>query len=173
MNDEQILDMIFQNNGEFVFDKLKSNAPPKVDPSVQQKIKLLEKKAIEFSEKGNYQEALLELDKALELCSNWGSVWNNKAQVHKLMSELEKALECLDKAIEFGDVPVLRQAYTQRAIIKKELGQSFEEDLKLGAQYGNEIAKSMIQQNPFAKMCNAIMTDILLTNSAANDQRDQ
>ncbi|KAH6566816.1 hypothetical protein BASA60_009303 [Batrachochytrium salamandrivorans] len=48
----------------------------------------------------------------------------------------------------------LKQAYTQRAIIKKKRGDlsGADEDFIKGAQYGNEVAKGMVKNNPYAKL---------------------
>jgi hypothetical protein len=58
---------------------------------------------------------------------------------------------------------VLRQAFTQRAVIKRKMGDSCgaDRDFAMGALHGNEIAKGIVRQNPFAKMCNAIVMEAL------------
>ena len=54
---------------------------------------------------------------------------------------------------------MLKQAYTQRAVIKKKQGDESgaDRDFAMGAQHGNDFAKGMVRQNPFAKLCNQVL----------------
>ena len=94
------------------------------------------------------------------------------AQAHRLNNDEESALKDLNHAIEFGhgSYQTLKQvwrneqsksqndyqfqAYTQRAIIHKKRGDlaQAELDFEKGAQFGNEIAMSVVKSNPYAKL---------------------
>jgi hypothetical protein len=66
-------------------------------------------------------------------------------------------------AIELGDIKVQRQAYTQRAIIKKAKGNLLEaeEDFAQGARLGNPVAKHEVKSNPYAQSCNEMLQDVM------------
>ncbi|KAJ3297718.1 Tetratricopeptide repeat protein 36 [Borealophlyctis nickersoniae] len=73
-----------------------------------------------------------------------------------MQGRTDEALADLDKAVELGagDAVVLKQAYTQRAILRKSMGdlEGSENDFAQGARLGNEIAKAAVANNPYAKM---------------------
>ncbi|KAJ3048413.1 hypothetical protein HK102_012699, partial [Quaeritorhiza haematococci] len=77
------------------------------------------------------------------------------AQAYRMKGETDLALQDLELAIQHGvrNNNILKQAYTQRAIIKKQKGDiaGAEADFALGAKYGNHIAKAVVRNNPYAK----------------------
>jgi tetratricopeptide (TPR) repeat protein len=127
------------------------------------KIKQKENDAILLAESKDYECALSTLTVIIEEYPYYGSAYNNRAQVYRIMGNENSALVDIEKAIEYGDGSVLKQAYTQRAIIKKKVGdeQGAELDFQKGAQYGNKVAKSAVKNNPFAKMCNEMVNQII------------
>lgn len=98
------------------------------------------------------------------------SAYNNRAQVFRILDKDDEALLDIENAIELGTTGssrnVLKQAYTQRAVIKKKQGDKYgaDRDFAMGAQHGNEIAKGMVRQNPFAKLCNRIVSEAMLAS---------
>lgn len=109
-------------------------------------------------------------------------VYNNRAQAYRCLNMDGDALQDLDKAIELGNAQkqysVLRQAYTQRAIIRKkkldslvclEQNEHIEieknellKDFQLGAKYGNKIAAYYaVKLNPYAALCNDMLKTIM------------
>jgi hypothetical protein len=44
-----------------------------------------------------------------------------------------------------------------------------QEDFRLGAQYGNDVAKAMVKNNPYAKLCNNIVSLAMAELNAKND----
>jgi hypothetical protein len=68
----------------------------------------------------------------------------------------------LDYAINHShplQVSVLKQAYTQRALLKRHFGdvEGAQRDFEQGASYGSELAQNIaVQGNVFAQMGNAI-----------------
>jgi Flp pilus assembly protein TadD len=67
---------------------------------------------------------LEKLSQAITICDYYASVYNNRAQVYRLKNDLESAVTDLEQAMKYGvgQPKVLRQAYTQRAIIRKQQG---------------------------------------------------
>jgi hypothetical protein len=84
-----------------------------------------------------------------------------------MRDNLEAAIKDLNYVIEDigqGQPKILRQAYTQRAIIKRQQGDliSSRKDFELGAKLGNPIARNFaVNENPYAKMCNQVMMEVM------------
>lgn len=93
---------------------------------------------------------------------------------------MEGALKDLDYVIEDigeGQPKILKQAYTQRAIIRKQTGdlEGSRKDFSVGAKLGNPIARSIaVSENPYAKMCNQVMMQVMnqerMRSSAENNK---
>lgn len=84
----------------------------------------LELKAVEQASSKQMQEALGTFARALALWPEGASIYNNRAQVHRLLNQLDEAKADLDQAILLSDGGtkhqnelVSRQAYCQRALI--------------------------------------------------------
>ncbi|KAI8853700.1 hypothetical protein BC829DRAFT_381951 [Chytridium lagenaria] len=105
-------------------------------------------------------EALQGFTACIELWPSYASAYNNRMKGDK-----EASLKDLDLAIEYGegDAKILKQAYSQRGFLKKHFGDDAgaEVDLALGAKYGNELAKAAVRNNPYAKMCNAMVREAM------------
>jgi tetratricopeptide (TPR) repeat protein len=157
-NDQQILDMIFSNDMAPLNDTAVN--PPTIDPNELMKLKQMELEAVQVSEADPLQ-AIDILTKAIHINSQYGSLYNNRAQLYRIRGDLEHALKDLDMAVEYGDYAVLKQAFTQRALVKKQLGLPFEQDFEKGAQFGNDIAKEQVRNNPIAKLCNETLLHVL------------
>ncbi|CEP08351.1 hypothetical protein [Parasitella parasitica] len=90
-----------------------------------------------------------------------------RAQVYRMNNELDKALGDLDHVISDigeGQPKILRQAYTQRAIIKRQQGDlvGSRQDFEMGAKLGNPVARNIAAaENPYAKMCNQVMMEVM------------
>jgi hypothetical protein len=92
------------------------------------------------------------------------SLYNNRAQIYRLQKRFQNALNDLDLAIKYAPTSdLLGTAYTQRAVLKKELGDvvGSNQDFELGAKYGHPLAKSQISNNPYAKLCNSIVAEAM------------
>ncbi|CAO3624785.1 unnamed protein product [Cunninghamella echinulata] len=75
-------------------------------------------------------------------------------------------MEDLSQVIKLGEgqPKVLRQAYTQRAILKRQQGDVIgsRADFEMGAKLGNPIAKNIaVNENPYSKLCNQIMMEVM------------
>jgi hypothetical protein len=84
-----------------------------------------------------------------------------------MQDNLDAALKDLDLVIDDigqGQPKILKQAYTQRAIIRKQQGDitGSRQDFEMGAKLGNPIAKNFaVSENPYAKMCNQVMMEVM------------
>ncbi|KAJ1920351.1 hypothetical protein H4219_001326 [Mycoemilia scoparia] len=132
--------------------------------AIPDKYKKLEASAVVDAEKGDFEAAVSKLSEILELYNDYASAYNNRAQVYRLLGQTKSALNDLEKAIEFGDATTLGHAYTQRAIIKKSMGDADAayQDFVSGSKYGNEVAKkAAVHENPYAKLCNATVSEAM------------
>lgn len=90
-----------------------------------------------------------------------------RAQLYRMQDNLEGAIKDLDYVINDigeGQPKILRQAYTQRAIIKRQQGDinGSQKDFEMGAKLGNPIARNFaVSENPYAKMCNQVMMQVM------------
>ncbi|KAJ3273762.1 Tetratricopeptide repeat protein 36 [Terramyces sp. JEL0728] len=142
-----------------------SNEAPEqeIDPSLLMRLKQFEFEAVDAAQKEDYNKALEFLDSAIALHSTYASAFNNRAQVYRILGETDKALQDIKVAIKYGGPATLKQAYTQRAVIHKNAGEEAEaeKDFAKGAQYGNEIAQAMVKNNPYAKLCNQMVSEAM------------
>ncbi|TPX32463.1 hypothetical protein SmJEL517_g04479 [Synchytrium microbalum] len=159
-NDEAVLSVVFNEEQEYSVQDIEEfretpDVPP-IDESLRTELITLEKQAVKEAESGNLQAALFTLTKCISMCGWYSSGYNNRAQVYRLLNDTIRAMEDLDRAIYYAgsDNKVLGNAFTQRAIIKRNLGDQAgsEADFGLGARYGNEIAKTAVRSNPVAKL---------------------
>lgn len=104
---------------------------------------------------------------------DYASGLNNRAQVHQLRGNVERALADLKKAIELLDIPnckcaanqkVLSQALCQRALIfrfQNDENRSYA-DFQRAAALGNEFAKQqVVKLNPYAALCNSMLSQMI------------
>ncbi|ORX45494.1 hypothetical protein DM01DRAFT_1340008 [Hesseltinella vesiculosa] len=171
LNDDAVLELMFNPDAQGVpFDSVaqtvQHNPLKEIDPSILMELKSLETQAVELAEKDDLEGALMLLNQCIEKEPEYASVYNNRAQIFRLQNDNESALQDLDKVIQLGagQPKVLRQAYTQRAIIKRQQGdmKGANQDFELGAKYGNPLARNYtVNENPYAKMCNQIMVEVM------------
>ncbi|RKP14934.1 hypothetical protein BJ684DRAFT_7831, partial [Piptocephalis cylindrospora] len=131
----------------------------------------LEGKAIKAAENNDLDTALHHCDQAISLEPTYASAYNNKAQILRMSKKSKIALDSLNLAIQHahGDKRILRQAYTQRAILRKEMGdqEGSASDFEMGAKYGHTLAKAAATaENPYAKMCHAMVMESLRNEGA-------
>lgn len=125
-----------------------------LDEDVDIGTKQLELEGLEFVAVIDYEAALVKFNEALERSPSFGSVYNNRAQLFRLMGRDTEARSDLDLAIQYGGGRTLKQAYTQRAVMKRNCGDldGADDDFKMGAKHGSAIAKGMVADNPYSKM---------------------
>lgn len=121
---------------------------------------MLEQQGIELAERNLMDQALEKLNLAITICDRYASAYNNRAQVYRILKRNSDAIHDLNSAIKWAsNIKILGMAYTQRAILYKELGDidNSNNDFLNGAKYGNPIAKSHISNNPYAKLCSTMV----------------
>ncbi|KAJ3368318.1 Tetratricopeptide repeat protein 36 [Kappamyces sp. JEL0680] len=170
--DSSVLDAIFNAKGtahalilpegEIVLNPA-TGPEQEIEPGLLMQLRQLETDAVSLAEEKRYQQALELLTRAIDQCPTYASAYNNRAQTYRLMNLTKEALLDIEKAIELGGPSTLKQAYTQRAIIKKSLGDQTgsDEDFAKGAQFGNDTAKAMVKENPYAKLCNQMISEAM------------
>ncbi|KAF9086486.1 Tetratricopeptide repeat protein 36 [Mortierella sp. GBA35] len=168
--DAKILDMVFNPEGTMLPDKetegMLNAEPVVIEPELLKKLRDVEAQAILLAEKDDIDGAIAKFTEVINLCPNYASAYNNRAQAYRIQNNDTAALQDLDKAIEHagGQVPILKQAYTQRGIIKKARGEkeAAQADFERGARYGNPVAKAVsVQDNPISQLCGAMVMEML------------
>ncbi|KAJ1822294.1 hypothetical protein LPJ56_000885 [Coemansia sp. RSA 2599] len=186
--DAKLVDVLFSSalDGEFVRDQLTGTYKPhdytassttqsstieankaryKIPEELKSALETLERQAIRTAESGQLDEAIGELSKILSSHRYYSSAYNNRAQVYRLMGNLEDALRDLDRAIEYAqEERVLGQAYTQKAIILRSKGDQDGAyyNFSMGARLGNEVAiMAAPKENPYAKLCGKMVSEAM------------
>lgn len=72
--------------------------------------------------KENYEDAIVNYDKAIELNSSFVSAWNNKGIALSRLKRYEDAINCYDKAIEIE--PSHANAWYNKAKAFRDMGQT-------------------------------------------------
>lgn len=171
--------------------------PVELSPNDLQAIEL-EKRAIDDTEKslkldqtthGLQKEQLLQqakarLENAITLAPKRASLYNNLAQVLRLLESVLKLndptvnftnqiFEKLNTSIELStsscattatDLNNAKQAYTQRAIMHQLLGdlETAQLDHEKAAELGSDFSKKeLVNINPYAAMCNAMLSEVM------------
>ncbi len=76
--------------------------------------------ACQLCEQANYVEAILALNKAIELDPYYPQAWNHRGNVLSMMQRYAEALGCYEKAITLR--PDYHQAYFNRGLLFAEMG---------------------------------------------------
>ncbi|KAG0351725.1 Tetratricopeptide repeat protein 36, partial [Gamsiella multidivaricata] len=168
--DAKILDMVFNPEGTMLPDKetetMLNTETTAIDPELLKKVKALETEAVLLADKDDIDGAIKKFTELIEMCPTYASGYNNRAQAYRIQNNSAAALKDLDKAIEYGNgqTAILKQAYTQRGIIKKLEGDKdgAQVDFERGARFGNPVAKAVsVQDNPISQLCGAMVMEML------------
>lgn len=167
--DNNVLETILNStDGEINLITITGEEEEQIDNGLLCRAKQLENEAVQMVQGQDvsievYQRAIKLLDNAIEMVPRYGSLYNNRAQMKRLQGKFKEAFQDVEKAIEFGDSSVLKQAYMQRAILHKQNNNQMLADLdfKKAASFGNLLAKSTVKENPYAKMCNQMLTQVM------------
>ncbi|TRY75778.1 hypothetical protein TCAL_07025 [Tigriopus californicus] len=127
--------------------------------------KALEQKAIAACDAGCYPKALELLAQALDVAPERAAIYNNRAQVYRLMNQDLEAKMDLNRAIDLsqGRGRSACQAFCQRGLLWRKEGNDPEAmaDFRRSAELGSEFAKSLlVQLNPYAAMCNKMLKNV-------------
>lgn len=159
LTDDAILDQIFGTSPSNTYLEEDASAN-KLSPELLMTLKQIEFDALSLAEQHKYEESAAKFTKAIELCPSYGSAYNNRGQVYRLMNKTEDALRDIEHALKYGGAEILKQAYTQRGLIRRDCGNTkeAEDDFRMGAKYGNKFAKAVVRSNPYAQLCNDIVS---------------
>lgn len=137
-----------------------------IDP----KIRELEIEAIRLAE-NNPSEALKLVDEiAFKLGSdymrNYPSLWNNKAQILRLLGRTEEAHHLLNQILQIDNLnkTVRRQASAQRGWLLYRAGDreaAFTDFRRAGELGCGESRRMAAKCNPYAAMCNQMLQEII------------
>ncbi|KAI9021625.1 hypothetical protein CLU79DRAFT_752506 [Phycomyces nitens] len=171
ISDDAVLELIFNPDVQglpldSISQSITNTSVCTLSPGRVEELKNLEKEAVKLAEKNETDGALELLNKCIDMEPAYGSAYNNRAQLYRMLHKNNEALDDLNKVISLaeGQPKILKQAYTQRAILKRQNGDIMgsKEDFAIGAKYGNPIARNItIQDNPYAKMCNQVMLQVM------------
>ncbi|KAI8366917.1 hypothetical protein BD560DRAFT_436038 [Blakeslea trispora] len=173
ISDDAVLEFLFNpENQGLPLDAISSTVDtnPKYTFSAETlaKLELMEKEAVLSVERDqDTDKALSILNQCIEAEKNYASAYNNRAQIYRMSNKLDEALQDLNYVIEDvgeGQPKILRQAYTQRAVIKRQQGDVLgsRKDFEIGARLGNPLARQIaVNENPYAKMCNQVMMEVI------------
>ncbi|KAJ6224381.1 hypothetical protein RDWZM_002926 [Blomia tropicalis] len=169
LNDQKVLAFMFD---PFLLETINSEEPNEIVEEIkeltleQKQAKQLELEGIEFCNSNQSEQALNKFNAAAELWPNRASIYNNRAQVYRLINRIDDAFDDLNRAISLSDQTnplVARQAYCQRGLIHllRENREQGINDMKLAAEMGNGFAKSYIAKlNPYAALCNQMLKEM-------------
>ncbi|KAJ2525341.1 hypothetical protein GGI11_000092 [Coemansia sp. RSA 2049] len=132
-------------------------------------LKARERQAVRLAETGGVSEAVDQLSTIIDDCPFYASAYNNRAQANRLLgSSADAILADLELAIRFANPDnsdgVLGQAYTQKGIVYRALGNQDEafNSFSMGAKYGNEVSKMAApKENPYAKLCGKMVSQAM------------
>ncbi|KAJ3019277.1 UNVERIFIED_CONTAM: Tetratricopeptide repeat protein 36 [Siphonaria sp. JEL0065] len=175
--DDKILDAIFSQDFSALDESnniAKGNTTTKkepiypiADPETLAKLVSLEKLGVEAAENNDLELAVKHFSGCIDSWPWYPSAYNNRAQAWRMIGENGKAKEDVEEAIKYaegqGDEKVLKMAYAQSAVLKKNEGDlvGAEAALLMSARMGNEISKAAVKNNPYAKLCSNMVTELM------------
>ena len=135
-------------------------------------VKRLELEAIKLSESCSYNCALDLIEEALKLDQNDPSIYNNKAQILRLIGDDNSALKCLNLAIKLSSATpkpksskkVLHLASAQRGWLHfrfDRIEEAFDDFERAGELGCLESRRMAVRCNHYAAMCNQMMQEII------------
>ncbi|XP_028975860.1 tetratricopeptide repeat protein 36 [Esox lucius] len=139
-------------------------------------VKELEIQGVKAAEAGDLNVAVRRFSQAVEMLPQRASAYNNRAQARRLQGDIEGALEDLDRAIsQSGGVGrTACQALVQRGLLLRLVQQDdrARDDFQRAAALGSEFArKQVVVLNPYAALCNRMLTEVIgkLSDPAESD----
>lgn len=170
--DKQILNSILNPQlpiGEAVYDE---DIPEHIrdeeeDTEEVRNSKEVELEGVKCAEVGNFGASIEFFTRAIKIAPWRPSCHNNRAQAYRLNGDVDSAFNDLNEAIRLGEGKkgkTICQAYCQRALIHKlrRRDAKAEEDFRRAANLGSQFAKAqLVQMNPYAAMCNNMLSDVM------------
>uniref|UniRef100_T1JJI5 Tetratricopeptide repeat protein 36 homolog n=1 Tax=Strigamia maritima TaxID=126957 RepID=T1JJI5_STRMM len=166
-NDRAVLDAIFGNLSpidECPDLEATANIENGDMSAISDTINQLELDGVRAAESGDFLHSIDYFTRAIELSPN-ASAYNNRAQAHRLNSNVDAALSDLNDAIRLsnGRGRVAREALCQRGLIYRLKGRCEDSrtDFEAASLLGSSFAKSaLVQLNPYAALCNQMLTEV-------------
>ncbi|KAF7639281.1 TPR_REGION domain-containing protein [Meloidogyne graminicola] len=168
--DKEVLNMILNPNLPFKFETEEKEEEEQENYSNLQNYKESEVENIEgvkLAENNELEKALEKFNKAIELCPQNPSIYNNRAQLYRLMENIEQAKIDLNKSLELskGKGYSAAQAYVQLALIHRLNNEEeyAKNKFEKAAELGSNFAKNqLVAMNPYAAMCNKMLGEIMV-----------
>lgn len=122
-----------------------------------------QRKTIRLTEQNNYEQALAVLDEAITKHSSYAALFNDRAQLHRLMKNNDAAISDLNTAINLSDAKgrVAKHAFAQRGLLRKlkSLDDLALQDFQAAADLGCEFSRIYVaKHNPYAALCNEMLS---------------
>ncbi|XP_068633605.1 tetratricopeptide repeat protein 36 [Battus philenor] len=120
-----------------------------------------------LAEAGKMDEALVMLNKAVESTPGRPEVYNDRAQLLRLILKDNEAMADLDRALELTQGKGSRAralALCQRGVLLRKRGSddearaAFAEAAKLGSSFAK---KQVVEMNPYAALCNQMLSQVM------------
>ncbi|XP_077288924.1 tetratricopeptide repeat protein 36 [Arctopsyche grandis] len=167
--DRAVLNSIFNPSlslGEDVYENEISNDDSDDDSEQDDDLKQLEIQAVRFAENKEYEKSLNVLEQVMVLSPNRPAAYNNRAQVYRLMGNIDAAFSDLTEALKFSDKngKAYKQALCQRGLLHRKLGRDDEarRDFQEAAKLGSPFAKQQLTElNPYAALCNQMLSQVM------------
>ncbi|KAJ7990164.1 hypothetical protein DPEC_G00297480 [Dallia pectoralis] len=136
------------------------------DVSLLRQAKELETRGVMAAEAGDLPTALEHFSQAIDTLPQRASAYNNRAQTRRLQGDTEGAMRDLDRAISLsrGVGRTACQALVQRGLLQRLARQDDRArgDFERAAAMGSEFArKQAVVLNPYAALCNRMLTEVI------------
>jgi len=164
MSDDRVLEHILNPSAPLSTEESKIPDRDPVPQTDQEKnADKLRLEAIKLAEQNRFPEAMKLFGDAIALAPTMASLYNDRAQLSRLVGENEMALDDINKAIQFSNSQgkTAVQAYTQRAMLhmlnkdEERARLDFERASSLGGKFA---ASQAAKLNPYAKLCNQMLS---------------
>lgn len=166
-HDQNILDRIINQS---VSRHQKTTTSPRKSHACSE----LETKAIQMAEMGDLNSALQLINDCINQHPNIPSLYNNRAQIYRLLKLNSKAESDLCKCLQIiddDDEMIKRLAHEQLGwiLFVKGLNEEAQNQFELAALLGSEDAEKMrVRCNPFSELCNAMFRQAMQENKFSN-----
>ncbi|CAH2048399.1 unnamed protein product, partial [Iphiclides podalirius] len=129
--------------------------------------RMLTLRAMQLAESGKLTEALELMNEAVAAAPERASVYNDRAQLLRLMLKDSEAMSDLERVIQLTEGRRTRAralALCQRGVLLRKLGSAegaraaFTEAAKLGSGFAK---KQVVEMNPYAALCNQMLSQVM------------
>ncbi|CAH0715779.1 unnamed protein product, partial [Brenthis ino] len=134
---------------------------------IEKQSKSLGLQGVQLAEAGKLEEALVLLNKSVEVAPERASAYNDRAQLYRLMDRVDDAMQDISRALKLTEGKKTRAralALCQQGVLHRKLGDddsarsSFQEAAKLGSAFAK---KQVVELNPYAALCNQMLSQVM------------